>query len=174
SDLLWQGFAMRGFGEHQSTLSNADTNPVPDFSSPMTDDGTLNFFADTKDKDATVPVNAKIYVGDYEARSTQIADTDPATVTAGTDATGNLDNTAQFAPTAPGPDSLLPKGKERERWSTYNFVAVAPGYGFVRFSVKDVKPGQTRNITIHFATNYGSTTQGATIVGDALGTNTNL
>ena len=35
-DLLWQGFAMRGFGLHQSTLSNADANPVPDFSMPAT------------------------------------------------------------------------------------------------------------------------------------------
>src|SRR4029078_1794008 len=94
-DLLWQGFAMRGFGQHQSTVSNADTNPVPDFSSLMATNGTLNFFADTgKDKDA-VPVNPKIFVGNYEARSTQIADTDPATVNAGTDATGNLDGTAQ-------------------------------------------------------------------------------
>ena len=33
-DLLWQGFAMRGFGQYQNTVSNADTNPVPDFSSP--------------------------------------------------------------------------------------------------------------------------------------------
>ena len=173
-DLLWQGFAMRGFGQHQSTASNADTNPVPDFSSPLADNGTLNFFADTKNKDTSLPVNAKIYVGDYEARSTQIADTDPATVNAGTDATGNLDNTAQFVPTAPGPDSLLPKGKARERWSTYNFVAVAPGYGFVRFSVKDVKPGKSIDITIHFAKNYASSAQGATIVGDTLGTNTNL
>ena len=103
----------------------------------------MNFSADTKDG-TRVPVNAKIYVGDYEARSTQIADTDPATVNAGTNATGNLDNTAQFAPT--GPDSLA---AGRERWSTYNFVAVAPGYGFVRFSVKNLQPGQTRNITIH-------------------------
>ncbi len=148
---------------------------MPDFSSPMTDNGTLNFFAETSEgKDTLVPVNAKIYVGDYEARATQIADTNPATVAAGTDATGNLDDTAQFAPTAPGPDSLLPKGKARERWSTYNFVAVAPGYGFVRFSVKDLKPGEVRNITIHFAKNYASSTQGATITGDALGTNTNL
>jgi extracellular elastinolytic metalloproteinase len=173
-DLLWQGFAMRGFGQFQNTASLGDSDPVPDFSSPLANNGTLNFFADTKDKDTTVPVNAKIYVGDYEARATRIADTDPATVNAGTNATGNLDNTAQFAPTAPGPDSLLPEGQARERWSTYNFVAVAPGYGFVRFSVKDVKPGQTRNITIHFAKNYASSTQGATIVGDALGTNTNL
>jgi hypothetical protein len=173
-DLLWQGFAMRGFGQHQNTVDNADTNPVPDFSSPMANNGTLNFFADTKAKGGSIPVNAKIYVGDYQARATQIADTDPATVATGSNATGNLDNTAQFAPTAPGPDSLLPTGPARERWSTYNFVAVAPGYGFVRFSVKDVKPGQTRDITVHFAPNLASSAQGATIVGDALGTNTNL
>jgi hypothetical protein len=150
-DLLWQGFAMRGFGQFQNTASLGDDNPVPDFSSPLANNGTLNFFADTKGKAGSVPVNAKIYVGDYQARATQIADTDSATVATGTNATGNLDNTAQFVPTAPGPGSLLPQGPDRKRWSTYNFVAVAPGYGFVRFSVKDVMPGQTRNITIHFA-----------------------
>ncbi len=167
-DLLWQGFAMRGFGQFQNTVSNADTNPVPDFSSPMANNATINFSADTNDKGAAVPVKAKIYVGDYEARSTPIADTDPATVTDGTNATGNLDNTAQFAPT--GPNSLA-TGK---RWTAYNFVAVAPGYGFVRFKVPNLQPGQTRNIAIHFATNYASAAQGATITGDALGTNTNL
>ncbi len=167
-DLLWQGFAMRGFGQNQSTVSNADTDPVPDFSSPVAQNATITFSADTKDKGATVPVKAKIYVGDYEARSTQIADTDPATVSAGTNATGNLDDTAQFVPT--GPNSLAP-GK---RWSTYNFVAVAPGYGFVRFSVSNLQPGQTRNVEIQFATNYASAAQGATITGDALGTNTSL
>ena len=153
-DLLWQGFAMRGFGQNQNTVSNADTDPVPDFSSPMANNATINFSADTKDKGATVPVKAKIYVGDYEARSTPIADTDPATVTSGTNATGNLDNTAQFAPT--GPNSLAP-GK---RWTAYNFVAVAPGYGFVRFKVPNLQPGQTRNIAIHFATNYASADAG--------------
>jgi len=179
SDLLWQGFAMRGFGQFQNTASLGDDNPVPDFSSPLANNGTINFAADTKGGNASVPVNAKIYVGDYQARATQIADTDPATVATGTNATGNLDNTAQFAPTAPGPGSLLPSGPDRKRWSTYNFVAVAPGYGFVRFSVSNVVPGQTRNITIHFTPNFASSTQGATITGDApagdpLLTNTNL
>ena len=167
-DLLWQGFAMRGFGQSQNTVSNADTSPVPDFSSPVANNATLNFSADTKDKGAAVPVKAKIYVGDYEARSTPIADTDPATVSDGTNATGNLDDTAQFVPT--GPNSLA-VGK---RWTAYNFVAVAPGYGFVRFKVPNLQPGQTRNIAIHFATNYASAAQGATITGDTLGTNTGL
>ena len=166
SDLLWQGFAMRGFGQFQNTASLGDSDPVPDFASPEANNGTLNFFADGKTAGANVPVNAKIYVGDYQARATQIADTDPSTTALPNDnATGNLDNTAQFAPTAPGPDSLLPAGTNK--WQTYNFVAVAPGYGFARFSVSKIKPGETRNITIHFVKNLASATNGATITGDA-------
>ena len=40
--------------------------------------------------------------------------------------------------------------------------------------MKYLRPGEIRNVTIHFAKNYASAAQGATIVGDALGTNTNL
>jgi len=167
-DLIWQGFAMRGFGQHQSTVNNADTNPVPDFSSPTADNATINFSADSKDGSA-VPVNAQIFVGDYSARATQIADTNPATVATGTDATGNLDNTAQFVPTGAG--SLAGKN---DRWSYYNFTAVAPGYGIVRFRVKRLEAGETRNITIHMPTNYASATQGATITTDAPATGTNV
>lgn len=166
-DLLWQGFAMRGFGPNQSTVDSEDVNPVPDFSSPVANNGTLNFFADSKS--TGLPVNAKIYPGDYQARVTQIADTDPATVGGGTASTGNLDNTAQFAPTGPG--SLV---AGNDRWTYYNFTAVAPGYGTVRFRVKNLEPGETRNITIHFAPNFASATNGATVSGDSLGTNTNL
>lgn len=172
-DLLWQGFAMRGFGQFQSTNGTQDTNPVPDFSSPVANNATVNFSATTGSGNAAQPVNAKIYVGDYEARATQIADTDPATVaTPGDNSTGNLDNTAQFAPNGPG--SLIPKGPAGKRWQTYNFVAVAPGYGFVRFSLRNLTPGQTHNVTIHFEKNYASTTQGATVTGDTLGTSSNL
>jgi len=167
-DLLWQGFAMRGFGQFQNTVSNADTDPVPDFSSPLANNATLNFFADYKGN-SLVPVNAKIYVGDYQARATQIADTDPATINTGTPAAGNLDDTAQFVPNGSG---SLTGGDPR--WTYYNFTAVAPGFGMVRFSVKNVQPGETRDITIHFAPNYASSSQGASVTGDALGTNTNL
>jgi extracellular elastinolytic metalloproteinase len=166
-DLLWQGFAMRGFGVHQSTVDAQDTDPVPDFSSPMADNGTLNFFADAKG--TGLPVSTKLYIGDYQARSTQIADTDPGTNPDGSPGTVNLDNTAQFAPTGPG--SLV---SGNDRWTYYNVTAVAPGYGIVRFRVKNLEPGETRDITIHFAPNVASATQGATIVGDSLGTNTNL
>jgi extracellular elastinolytic metalloproteinase len=167
-DLIWQGFAMRGFGQHAFTVGNNDGDPVPDFSSPMANNATVNFFADAKDG-STLPVNAKIYVGDYQARATPIADTDPATVPGGTDQTANLDNTAQFVPTGAG--SLAGKN---DRWTYYNFVAVAPGYGHVRFRLKRLEAGETRNITIHFPTNYASASQGGTIITDAPATGTNV
>jgi extracellular elastinolytic metalloproteinase len=183
-DLLWEGFALRGFGLHQSTVSNADANPVPDFSTPpatgpgnsvqLPSNATLNFFADAGDGNGAVPVNAKIFVGDYEARSTQIADTNAATIATGTDATGNLDNTAQFVPTAPGSNSMLPNGSLRARWSNYNFVAVAPGYGHLRFRVQDLKAGEVRDITLHMPTNYASAAQGATVTTDAPATGTSV
>ena len=161
-DLLWQGFAMRGFGQFQSTVDSQDTDPVPDFSSPLANNATLNFSADSKSTE--VPVSAKIYVGDYQARSTQVADTDPATTGA-----VNLDGTAQFVPNGAG--SLT---GDNPRWTYYNFTAVAPGYGIVRFRVRSLQAGETRNITIHFAPNFASATNGATVTGDTLGTNTNL
>ena len=61
-----------------------------------------------------------------------------------------------------------------DRFTSYNVTAVAPGYGFVRFRVKNLQPGETRNITIHFAPNFASATRGASVVGDALGANLNL
>ena len=79
-DLIWQGFAMRGFGnalEHgqqRATRTRSRTSRRR-----MANNATVNFFADSKDGSA-VPVNAQIFVGDYSARSTQIADTNPATV----------------------------------------------------------------------------------------------
>jgi extracellular elastinolytic metalloproteinase len=161
-DLLWQGFALRGFGQFQNTNGTQDTSPTPDFSSPLADNATLNFFADNKGN-TLVPVNAKIYVGDYQARSTQIADTDPSTNPSATPGTNNLDNTAQFIPNTANP-----------RWKSYNLIAVAPGFGAVRFNVRDLQPGEVRNLTIHFAPNFASSAQTATVTGDALGTNTNL
>jgi hypothetical protein len=161
-DLLWQGFAMRGFGQFQNTKDNADVNPTPDFSSPMASNATINFFADNKGN-TLVPVNAKIYVGDYQSRVTQIADTDPSTTPSATPGTNNLDNTAQFVPDASNP-----------RWSSYNFIAVAPGFGAVRFNVGNLQSGEVRNITIHFPPNFASSSQAATISGDTLGTNTDL
>jgi hypothetical protein len=142
-DLLWQAFAQRGYGAQATASSPADTDPIPDFSSPVRENATLVFDADAKDG-STVPVNADIFAGDYEARVTPIADTDPAT------AGPNLDTTVPIVPSA----------------QAYNFVASAPGYGHVRFTVQALKPGEVRHVTIHFPTNLASQSQGATATGD--------
>lgn len=173
-DLLWQGFAMYGFGNTSNTLSNGDANPVPAFDAPSSviNNATINFSVDSKEGSA-VPVNAQIFVGDYSARATQIADTNPATVSDGTNATSNLDNVVPIVPNGAG--SLAGGTAEaNNRWQYYNFVAVAPGYGITRFRVKNLKAGEIRNITIHMPTNYASATQGATITTDAPATGTNV
>jgi hypothetical protein len=86
-----------------------------------------------------------VYVGQYEKQVSPIADTDPATVNSGIDV--NRDTTASFAP------------------GTYDFLAVAKGYGFFRFSAK-FNAGQTKTQTVVMPTNWASATGGATASGD--------
>jgi extracellular elastinolytic metalloproteinase len=181
-DLLWRGFAEKGFGQLATTTSPAgdDDNPVPDFSSPYENNATVVFEAVSRD--GQTPVNAKVFAGDYEARVTPIADTDAATVGP------NLDATARFVPTfdqrgdghnLKGGRNDHGKGKDEDganqdkrgddNGAGYNFVATAPGYGHVRFRLDDLKPGETRTVTIEFGTNVASSAKGATATGD--GTN---
>jgi hypothetical protein len=70
-DLLWLGFARRGFGENASVNSPADTDPVPSFASPLHGEATLRFEAVAKDEGGQ-PIDAEIYVGNYEARATPL------------------------------------------------------------------------------------------------------
>lgn len=70
-DLLWLGFARRGFGEHASVAGPADTDPVPSFESPRHEPATLHFVAVAKDEGGQ-PIEADVYVGNYEARATPI------------------------------------------------------------------------------------------------------
>ena len=97
---MWLGYARSGMGVSaaatNSGLAETDTDPVPDFASPLHDNATIRFVAKAKDG-GTVP--ARIFVGHFEARVSPIADTNPATPAAGTPATVvNLDDTAKFAP----------------------------------------------------------------------------
>ena len=64
-------------------------------------------------------------MGNFEARVTPIADTDPATLNSGVDI--NKDASASFTP------------------GEYDFLAVAPGYGFVRFSA-DIGSNQVKTM----------------------------
>src|SRR5918996_6505388 len=116
-DLLWLGFARRGFGFAASVTGTQDVLPVPSWESPLHDEATLTFEAFAKDEGGAAITDFDVYVGDYEARSVAIDTTEPF---------------------VPGPQ----RG--------YNFVAVAPGYGHVRFAVRNLSPGENRTISIHF------------------------
>jgi len=141
-DLLWEGFARRGFGEHAVTTGTQDTEPIPSFESPLHEEATLVFDAVAKDEGGA-PVEARIYVGHYEARVTPAAQTAPGM------------NELRILPDETG-------GRHR----AYEFTAHAPGYGHVRFRVSGLEAGETRNITIRFPTNVASTTNGAVATGD--------
>ncbi len=149
---IWNAFARRGFGRFAALHSAPDapafndTEPVADFSSDHANNATITF--DLRAKEGGGAVVGNVYVGHYEARVSPIADTNPATSNSGIDV--NRDATAQFVP------------------GTYEFLAVAPGYGFARFTAV-FAPGQTRTVTVQMPTNWASAAQGATATGD--GTN---
>jgi extracellular elastinolytic metalloproteinase len=156
-DEIWLGFARSGYGmgatSSNSGLAETDTDPVPDFASPNADNATVKFVA--RDQDGTA-LKARIFVGHYEARVSPIADTDPATPAAGTPASViNLDDTAQFAP------------------GTYELLAQAPGYGFVRFRER-FRSGHDETIRIRMPRNLASSASGAVASGDGGTTQPNL
>jgi extracellular elastinolytic metalloproteinase len=159
---LWLGYARGGMGVGATTtngpiatppgspvpcspcatLDETDTDPTPSWESPLHDNGTIKFAAETKDGDAIT--SARFYVGHFQARVSPIADTNPAT-------TGvNLDNVARFAP------------------GTYEFVATAPGYGHIRFR-EQIREGKNVTITLRFADNWASANAGAVATGDTSG-----
>ena len=77
---LWLEFARHGMGRNATstnTTANTDTDPTPDFEPIGTTPATVTFAA--RKLNQNVPVNARIFVGHYEARSSPIADTNPAT-----------------------------------------------------------------------------------------------
>jgi extracellular elastinolytic metalloproteinase len=128
-DILWRGFARRGFGSLASVTGNGDDQPIPSWESPLENEATLTFEAEDE---AGSPVNATVYVGHYEARVTPI------------------DRVERFV--------VNPEG--------YEFVAKAPGQGFVRFWVRQLQAGENRTITIRFAENWAAAANGATAAGD--------
>jgi extracellular elastinolytic metalloproteinase len=152
---IWTAFARRGLGRFASQTNGSgraagvesDTDPLPDFEAPGQANANVTFAAQSTET-GNPAVKARIYVGHYEARVSPIADTDPATDAPTTASTNNLDEKAAFAP------------------GTYEFIATAPGYGAVRFR-KTFKANDNPTITLRFAPNFASTTQGAQATGDA-------
>jgi hypothetical protein len=135
ADLLWNAFAARGFGAG-AVSGPSDFDPVPSFASPHAANIEVTFKAqgDAKGK----PV--RLYVGDYEAGSVPIADTDPAT---------DLPDTVTMAP------------------GTYRFLAVGKGLGHKRFT-SAVRPGGNPVIGVVMTRNLASGSAGATASGDGV------
>ncbi|MEU4807340.1 M36 family metallopeptidase [Actinosynnema sp. NPDC023587] len=132
--LLWNAFARRGLGEGAASNGPNDQDPTPGFASPHARNATLRLAAN----DAKTPV--RLYVGNYEARSTPVADTDPATP---------LPDTVRIAP------------------GDYNFVVAADGYGSTRLR-RSLDPGERDTIRPQSSRNLASKSLGATAAGDGV------
>jgi extracellular elastinolytic metalloproteinase len=136
-DLLWNGFARRGFGQGAASPGGPDNvDPVPDFTSPFANEATVTF----KPVGDGSGAQAELYVGQYEARVTPIADTDPSTP---------LGATFQVVP------------------GRYEFLARADGFGTTRHSIT-LRPGQVRDLPVFLHRNVASATNGATVAGDGV------
>ncbi|MBU2670383.1 M36 family metallopeptidase [Actinoplanes bogorensis] len=138
-DIIWNAFAKRGLGEGAVSVGAGDANPTPSFSSPYASETSVTF-RPVDENGAPVP-NAKLYVGDYQARAVAIADTDPATAL---------------------PDTFpLVAG-------SYGFIAAAPGYGHARVKETSFKSGQSRTLTVKMPHNLASGAAGAVATGDGV------
>jgi extracellular elastinolytic metalloproteinase len=145
---IWRAFAKRGLGAaaavHATTVN--DTNPVPDFASPLGGNTAVTFELEA-DAPGHPDVVGNVYVGHYEKQVNPIADTDPATTNSGIDV--NRDPVASFV------------------HGHYDFLVVAKGYGAFRFHAN--LHGSSKTIKLKLPTNWASAAQGATASGD--GTN---
>lgn len=136
---LWAGFAATGLGKGATTKSTDDDQPTPSFVSPYERNADLRFRPVSADGGAA-PRDVKVYVGDYEARVTPIADTDPKS------------RRGDRAAMTPG---------------TYRFVVQAPGFGAVRFS-RTVRPGERVDVVVPMPRNVASAAAGAKASGDGV------
>jgi extracellular elastinolytic metalloproteinase len=136
-DLLWNAFAARGLGATASSTGTNDQQPIPGFDSPHVTEATVRFSPVDEDGD---PLVAQLFVGDYEARATPVADTSPTTA---------LDDSFEIVP------------------GTFDLVARANGRGAQRTSIT-VAPGEQRTLTLPMPSNLASRFNGATAWGDGV------
>jgi extracellular elastinolytic metalloproteinase len=143
---LWRVFAHRGMGEHAYSNGSDDGQPIPNFESKVgTAEAPLKFVV--KDENG-VAVKAQIFVGHYEARITQIADTDPNTKV----------NPADIRTKIFGDTALMVPGR-------YDFLVRANGYGHVRFA-RTIHTATAATLVITMPTNFASKYKGASASGD--------
>ncbi|MCW2739004.1 M36 family metallopeptidase [Nocardioides sp.] len=128
-DVLWAAFARRGMGVDASVVDADDSEPTPSFATPTGPSSPITFATTGK---------ASIFVGDYEARVTPVADTDPASP---------LGDTAAFTP------------------GTYRMVAVSPDRGLTRWTMTVLADGAARTETIGDVVNLASAAAGGSVIG---------
>ncbi|MDQ3953503.1 MAG: M36 family metallopeptidase [Actinomycetota bacterium] len=136
-DLLWRVFANTGLGKDVSSNGNSDPDPIPSFA-PLHGTSTKVTFRAVGDGGPD-PRKVAFFVGDYEARTMPVADTDGNT---------DLGSRVELAP------------------GRYHFVARANGYGMVRF-VRQVRKA-TKQITVRMRPNLASKWKGAKATGDGV------
>jgi extracellular elastinolytic metalloproteinase len=134
-DIMWKAFAKRGLGSGAFSADQNAADPTPSFQSPSGSNATVTFKPSGDAKGAPV----RLYVGDYEARSVPVADTDPATT---------LGATFRIVP------------------GTYSFLAVGNGFGHKRFTA-DIRSG-TRGLDPALLRNLAAAANGATATGDGV------
>jgi extracellular elastinolytic metalloproteinase len=134
-DILWNAFAKRGLGSGAFSADQNAADPTPSFQSPTGANATVAFKPSGDAKGASV----RLYVGDYEARSVPVADTDPATT---------LGATFRIVP------------------GTYSFLAVGAGFGHKRFTA-DIRPG-TKTLDPALLRNLAAAANGASAAGDGV------
>jgi extracellular elastinolytic metalloproteinase len=139
ADLLWNTFAKQGFGEFAFAADAEDVNPVPSFESPFSNEAAVTFRP--TDLEGNPIAGAQLFVGDYEARVTPVADTNAAT---------QLTDTVRLVP------------------GSYNLIARANGFGMKRLTLT-VRADQVRDLPANMPANFASTARGATIAGDGIG-----
>ena len=132
NDVLWAAFARRGMGKGASTKDGEDTDPKPSFRTPNGKNTKVTF-------KTSAPGN--IYVGDFEARVTPIADTIQKT---------KLKANSTFTP------------------GTYDMLYVGPKNGFMRFTMK-VTGNRTQVVDVKTTKNLAAAQSGAKIISSTAG-----
>jgi len=135
SDTIWTVFATRGAGASASSKTGDDTEPTPGFDhASASRNGKLAGTVINASNGAPV-ANAKVIVGEFEARATPVARTSDA---------GKL-----TTPMVAG---------------TYDLLVQAPGFGAQRFNDIPVAAGATKAKTFKLSPNLASLAAGATVV----------
>jgi hypothetical protein len=134
--LLWAAFARRGLGKDAASNGQNDQDPTPSFASPFGRNAALRLIPVAQGAGSPV----RLYVGDYEARSVPVADTDPATP---------MPDTVALAP------------------GSYHFLVVGAGFGSTRFE-RTVSAGENAIQPVVLFRNVASAASGATATGDGV------